>query len=878
MKMNFYSVKFMMMKRWSKPLIHLIGPAILSFIIIFMLLVGIVCFKHATGWIDKPFAGLLFYGYPIVGSFGDSEWPPFKAGVKYRDLILAVNEQRVLSGKEIQEVITQTPVSENIRLLLDRKGERFSIEVPIILFTFKDFLKAFGIPFIIGVTLWLIGIIVYFLKRDTITSWSFFLFCLFLGIYIVTGFGIQSTIPPWNTYINIINLLGLSFFPGACIHLSFFFPEKSSYIKRWPWIQYIPYFISLIIMTYNLSFFLSLTGARPETEESAIISMQILNTIKINQFHFLLDVNRFYALLAAISIAISSGSALWRSSSIIAKQRARVVLFYSGIAFVPPTVGMALVSLSKITVPFNIFAFFVLFFPIAIAYAIAKHNLFDVDVYIKRTVGFAIMTIIVGMTYFSVQTIMDRVILRPILGESAEKVYPIIFALLVVFLFNPVNRKVQEGVDRLFYRKRYDYKATIASVTNALTSLLDFDEIIKKVIGTVRNEMFIDTAGVIVLDPKKQACQTFFIGDGPNNTKDQARDIPCSYDDPLIALLSKEKRLITRYDIAEDPKYKDMQGACGKRFQEIEATIAIPLIYQDKLTGLLALGNKKSGHFYTREDIDLLTTLASQGTIAIENAKLFKEHLEKGRMEEELKIAHDIQLSMLPDKAPEIEGFKIAAKSIPAREVGGDFYDFIEVHVDGTNKRLGIVIGDVSGKGVSAALMMAASRSIYRVLADAHPSVEDLMSMGNRLLNRDIKKGMFVALLYAELNPEGKILTLSNAGQTKPVICPGDRSMPSFIDTDGDTFPLGIIGDCDYQEKQVPLKEGDTLVFYTDGVVEAMNSKEEMYGFDRLLTSTEEGRGLDAEAMLEKLMNDISNFVGGVEQHDDLTMVVVRVG
>jgi sigma-B regulation protein RsbU (phosphoserine phosphatase) len=151
------------------------------------------------------------------------------------------------------------------------------------------------------------------------------------------------------------------------------------------------------------------------------------------------------------------------------------------------------------------------------------------------------------------------------------------------------------------------------------------------------------------------------------------------------------------------------------------------------------------------------------------------------------------------------------------------------------------------------------------------------MSLGNQRLNRDIKKGMFVALIYAVLSPGGRTLTLSNAGQTQPIICTDVESKPSYITTDGDTFPQGIVADCKYLEKQVELKKGNTVVFYTDGVVEAMNEKEEMYGFERLIDSIDEGRRLDANTLLERLMDDVTLFVGGAKQHDDLTIIVVKV-
>jgi hypothetical protein len=253
------------------------------------------------------------------------------------------------------------------------------------------------------------------------------------------------------------------------------------------------------------------------------------------------------------------------------------------------------------------------------------------------------------------------------------------------------------------------------------------------------------------------------------------------------------------------------------------------------------------------------------------------EHLEKGRMEEELQVARDIQMSMLPAKAPEIEGFAIAARCVPAREVGGDFYDFIAVPTNGTGERLGIIVGDVSGKAMSGALVMAASRSIFRILTETYTSVEQLMTVGNTLLKRDIKKGMFVAAAYTVWDVQEKTLTLSNAGQTQPILCPGDGSKPVFIDTAGDKFPLGIVKKCRYQETQVALQSGDVLVLYTDGVVEAMNDRGKMYGFERFTASIEAGRGLSATALLEKLMADVSRYVGDAEPHDDLTIVVVRV-
>ncbi len=822
-------------------------------IALIILTIGSICLIKAVRWIDRPFPGFLYNQRMLVAGIGQYYWTGTEAGLKFPDKILKADNKMVSTVNDLEEVINNTDVGAPINYIVKRGSQVIERTVPTMRFALADFLMIFGYYVFLGAAYLLIGVVVFILKPDTRTSWAFLLGCFFLsGNYIMT--------------IDIVAIhygfLGFFFFvqtflPAAAIHLSLIFPEQKRLIQRQPYLQFVPYIISLII----------------------IIPLEIFYPgpmfVKIYQLVYI------YWIVCAIAFLSSIFFSYFKNTSILARQRAKVVLFGASLAFPIPVVANLLFFLGitfwGVQIQNNFFAIPILIFPAFIAYAIGKHNLFDVDVFIKRTVGYIILTIIVGATYFSLQTSLSTFVLRPALGVHAEKVFPIIFALLVVFLFNPVNRRVQGFVDKVFYRKKFDYKETITSVSNTLTTILNQNAIIRQLINTVRREMFVDTAGVVLFDPQKNMCQNLFLDDESDKMKDHTKDVRIGYDDPLLALLTKEKKLITKYDIAEDPRYSNVKEVCKKRFLEMDASLAIPLIYQDEVKGFFALGQKKSGHFYTRDDIDLLETLANQGTVAIENARLFEENLEKVRMEEELKIGHDIQMSMLPKKAPEIEGFEIAAKSIPAREVGGDFYDFIEIRDDKMNDRLAIVIGDVSGKGVAAGLVMAASRSTYRFLADNYPSVEKVMSLGNQRLRSDIKKGMFVALIYAVLSPSERTLTLSNAGQTQPIIYSGGESKPFYIDTEGDKFPQGIVGDCEYLEKQVNLKDGDTVVFYTDGVVEATNESEEIYGFERLMNSIKEGKGLDANALLKKMMDEIERFVGDAKQHDDLTFIVMKV-
>jgi len=509
-------------------------------------------------------------------------------------------------------------------------------------------------------------------------------------------------------------------------------------------------------------------------------------------------------------------------------------------------------------------------FPASIAYAIVRHNLFDVDAIIKRTVGYVLLTVII-IGFYALTT----VILNVFLGRyeiAKSTIFPIIFTLVIILIFNPLRNRIQSIVDTVFFRKEYDYREMVEKISEAMRSLMDLDQIVNHIIETVMGALFLDSGSVVLLDRKKAEYQICAAG-GERWHEPERTGIRLAVDDPLILSIAERKKEITLYDIQEDPRYTQKGVEYLETFEILRASLLMPLLYEDQLSGLIALGDKKSGKFYTSEDINLLRTLANQGAVAIENAMLLEDKIEKERLEGEMAIARDLQMSMLPATCPEIEGFEIAAISIPAREVGGDFYDFIEME----EGKAGLVIGDVTGKSVSGALVMSASRSVFRMLSEGQLTVGDIMIRANRRTKKDIKSGMFVALLYAVLNAQDRTLSLCSAGQTQPVHFRAEMGETSLVQTAGDTFPLGILENADYQETRLKLVPGDKVVFYTDGIVEAINDRGEMFGFDRLLEVVRGTRSMTAEALLKEILERVNEFAGGAAQHDDLTVIVVSV-
>jgi sigma-B regulation protein RsbU (phosphoserine phosphatase) len=509
-----------------------------------------------------------------------------------------------------------------------------------------------------------------------------------------------------------------------------------------------------------------------------------------------------------------------------------------------------------------------LLFPACIAYSIVRHNMFDADRIIKQSVGYVVVTGIIVSVYLAVSVSLNVYLEQH--GLLQSKAFPILFTIFVILVFNPLRNRVQVVVDRLFFRMDYDYGTVVDKISGVITSIMDTGKILQHLTRTFLDDMFIRTSAVMLLDTAGTG-YTVRLADGDH--REAVEQVTFEKNDAIIELIANRKRELTRYDLLEDTAYHQVRDRCAAAFDKLRATLMVPLVFQDELIGVIGLSEKKSGKPFNREDIDLLRTIANQGAVAIENAHLFQENLEKQRMEEELSIARDLQMSMLPATCPRIEGLEIAARSFPAQEVGGDFYDFIELGED----RAGLVIGDVTGKSVSGALVMSAARSVFRMLSEEQFSLRDIMLKANRRAKQDTASGMFIALLYADLNASNKTLTLCSAGQTQPIHWKASSAEAVLIQTEGDTFPLGLLDEVDYQETRLPLSSGDRIIFYTDGIVEAMNDQKEMFGFDQLLAIIQENSAMTADALLEDIIDRVKVFSGNAPQHDDITVIVVSV-
>jgi len=252
-------------------------------------------------------------------------------------------------------------------------------------------------------------------------------------------------------------------------------------------------------------------------------------------------------------------------------------------------------------------------------------------------------------------------------------------------------------------------------------------------------------------------------------------------------------------------------------------------------------------------------------------AELRRTTAEKERIEKELEIAHGIQESFLPESPPLIDGFDLAATNLPAKEVGGDFYDFIPV---GSSK-WGLVIADVSGKGVPAALFMALSRTLVRANVNDAVTASEAIRRSNEMITENDRSNMFVTLFYCVLDPIKKSLTYVSAGHNPPIMLRSGGDDIFMLHTKG--IALGVIPDIGLEEKEITLDSGDVVVLYTDGVTEAVNEKEEQFGQERVISIVENFRSFSSSEILQHIKDGVINFSNGQPQFDDITLMVLKV-
>jgi sigma-B regulation protein RsbU (phosphoserine phosphatase) len=448
----------------------------------------------------------------------------------------------------------------------------------------------------------------------------------------------------------------------------------------------------------------------------------------------------------------------------------------------------------------------------------------------------------------------------------------LVFLALVVALRVGVQKRAQQWLDRRFFREAYDAEVVLNELSDEVRRFTETAPLLETVAKRVAETLHVDQIAVLLRGSEifhlEQA-----IGVHPDGT------LTLTAQDSSVRYLTTTNAPARLY--RDDPDAWYLMAGKNERavLDAVNAELLLPLPGRNRLMGVMALGPKRSEAAYTKADLHLLQTVATQTGLALEITQLARslaaEAAQRERVNREMEIAREVQERLFPQEMPRIEGATIAGHCRPALGVGGDYYDVFLLE-DG---RVGLAIGDVSGKGIAAALLMAGLRASLRgVSLDTPQNFAKLMDKVNRLVYESSAANRYATFFFAAYDPKTRRLDCVNAGHNPPAVlrCGADgRADAIRLEANGPV--VGLLPSAPYTEQSLTLMPGDLLLMFTDGVSEAMSRDDEEWGEERMIASAEHCSGDTAEAVMKDLFRNVDAFTAGAPQHDDMTLLVLKL-
>ena len=396
-------------------------------------------------------------------------------------------------------------------------------------------------------------------------------------------------------------------------------------------------------------------------------------------------------------------------------------------------------------------------------------------------------------------------------------------------------------------------------IARELTSILNLDQLLQRIADLLSRLIDYQMFSILLLDATGQKLQHRFAVRFRENIQ-LKHDVPLGRG--VVGYAAQQKQAVLVPDVSRDPRYIPLNP-------ETRSELVVPLIYKNKVIGVLDLEHTRRG-FFNEDHKRTITTLAAQIAIAIENAQLYEEIArQEQRLERDLALARELQFRLLPQAPPKLANLEVAAKFLPARAIGGDLYDFLDYSLS----RLGIVIGDVSGKGAPAAIYAALVSGILRSHAPIEPGPAEMLSAVNNSLGERRIDAQFVSIIYAVWDEARRTLQVANSGLPRPIYCHDGKV--EIIEATG--LPLGLFDDAEYDEFTFRAKPGDMFVFFSDGILDARNTEGELFGRQRVEQIVARCAGRPADYVVDCLFKAVEEHAAGVEAFDDQTVVAIKV-
>jgi serine phosphatase RsbU (regulator of sigma subunit) len=502
--------------------------------------------------------------------------------------------------------------------------------------------------------------------------------------------------------------------------------------------------------------------------------------------------------------------------------------------------------------------------PVAIGYALVATKPYDIHLLVRRLLRYSLMAIPVVALFLAALAGLSWVATGSVAAPNGSIV---VGAGLLAALLTVAGRgRLQKLVDRFYQPSQLEWREGLEQFAQGLPHLLDRPTLVARLETTLQRALGARQVYLFGLD--RQAGRLRLIPPRGVLPTDAAR-VEFEPSEPLCAHLLKAPTFevdVFPYNSALIPIFR----SAADRLAKLEAAVVLGLKRREELMGLLVLGNKSSDEFYNAEELELLTKIAAQSALALENLELFEAVARDHEQRKELEDASELQMQLLPHSVPQLSGAQLAGQCLPARSISGDFYDFLEL----PEGKVGLVIGDVAGRGMHASLLMANIVDLMRAHAPTATDLGELVRKVNQHVYGPLRGSGLCSMFYGIYEVTPRRLQFVNAGHSPPLLL--DARGPRFLESTG--LPLGIFPEVTHESRCEVLDPEAILVLYSDGIIEARNASGEFYGLDRLVEVVSIHQSLEASRLLARILEDVSEFTAGAPIEDDQTLVLLRVG
>ncbi|MEQ1765698.1 MAG: GAF domain-containing SpoIIE family protein phosphatase, partial [Pyrinomonadaceae bacterium] len=723
-----------------------------------------------------------------------------------------------------------------------------------------SFLYAYAIPTVaIPLVFWVV------LIRPT-DPLAWILLLVLLGMSAVSFEGY-----PERTFIGVYRGVFFSSWALGMLLFGIYFPERWSVDQKIPWAKW----ILIVPLLFQILLFLNSQIRHLIAFNIAEYLGPLVRGYEVVGFYVnMLAIGMFFAILGYKSGTLENADS---------RRRLKLLVWGTAVAMLPTFLIVLYKGFYGVqgsffqAVPFWIAIVALLLlnlFPLTLAYVIVVQQAMDVKVVVRQGIQYGLAKGGVRILQFFLLLVVGLAVRWSInnYGSSFGTQFAIIVGgIALVPLIEFIAKPLREWIDRKFFRDAYNSEQILLELSEDVRMMVETRPLLETVSAKISESLHVPQVALLL-----------------NNGAGYEPAYSLGYDTPprsvlggntrAVQTLKRNQHILIRDVNVETTSTPTIMPDEKKQIEDLNSQILLPLAVKDHLSGVLSLSAKRSGEPFTTSDLRLLKSVAAQTGLALENSRLTEtiasEAAQKERLNREVEIAREVQERLFPQEFPNVDGLEYYGHCRPALGVGGDYYDFLEL-ADG---KFGFAIGDVSGKGIGAALMMASLQASLRGQAiHSGDDLSSLMSNVNRLVYEASTTNRYATFFYAQYEASTRTLTYVNAGHNPPYLLRLGQDEPILLTEGGPVVGMLPPMLITYTQGEIELQQGDLLVGFTDGISEAMNPKEEEWGEDALLDKLKTILDRTPTEIHDECVDAADRFADGAKQHDDMTMIVVRV-